>query len=332
MEMKREMAKLATILWVLVVLGGLPAQADMTSIKLTSDALGLGSSDINSGKEVDPDVPGKLITSSTVGEGSKLTIQESGLAGPGTGIDRLLVTLTAQTHLDTLYYPWVGGDPRDYQAGILKITKESSEMPNGRKEGVGVRAFQVDKDAYRIYDAEGSALLADIKGSGHVSGGTGPDTFDPLNPNGAPHVDEAVKFDFDSFWLVDAHSVEVLLSDYDPSDIIDLDIELTSGSMFDFDFLQTTDTSIFEKVDSSYDKLWRLKFSGLSGLGATDLIDNFTIYANDDDPLNPSGTAEHFYITGMTADVEPVPAPSAVVLGSLGLGFSGWLLRKRRIL
>ena len=297
------------------------AQAAPISIKLTSDALGLGSSDINKEKTVDPDVPGKLITSSTTGEGSILTIQESGLAGPGTGSDPLWVTVTAKTRLDTVNYPLFSGDPRDYQAGVIYISKESSDLPDGKKEGLGVRAFKVDSAGMRTYK-DGLAELIEVEGSKPVSGGTGPDTFDPLKPNGAPHVDEAVFFDFNPV-NVDARSVEVLLSEIkvgggQPGDLmIDLTINLMSGSTLQFTDLgpDPLNTSIFEQVDTTYDKLWKLKFSGLGGLGAGDLIDYFEIHAID--PLvggQTLATAEHFLITGFTA----VPEPATLALFGLG--------------
>jgi hypothetical protein len=312
----------------LLLIGAGWAQAAPISIKLTSDALGLGSSDINKERTVDPDVPGKLITSPTTGEGSILSIQTDGLAGPGTAANPLWVTVTAKTHLDTVNYPWAGGDPRDYQTGVIYISKESSDLPDGKKEGLGVRAFKVDSAGMRTYK-DGLAELIEVEGSKEVSGGTGPDTFDPLNANGAPHVDEAVKFDFNPQFYVDALSVEVLLSEIDvkggqPGDLmIDLYIKLTSGVEIDLDSLKLSTSSIFEQVDPTYDKLWKLKFSAIGGLGAGDFVDYFEIRAID--PLiggQTRETAEHFLITGMTA----VPEPATLAL----LGLGALILRRRR--
>ena len=97
-------------------------------IKLTAQGLGLGSSDINRHGTVDPDMPG-LYTSPTTGQGSVLTIQTDGLAGPGTAANPLLVTVTAGTHLDTVFDlpPW----PHDYHAGILFISDEEDDLPDG---------------------------------------------------------------------------------------------------------------------------------------------------------------------------------------------------------
>lgn len=59
---------LLAVLALAVILGGAGhAQAVPISIKLTADALGLGSSDINKGKTVDPDMSG-FITSTTTSQ------------------------------------------------------------------------------------------------------------------------------------------------------------------------------------------------------------------------------------------------------------------------
>jgi hypothetical protein len=305
---------LLTALAVLLVVTG-PVQAVPISIKLTAEGLGLGNSDINKGKKVDPDISG-FFTSSTPGEGSVLNIQTDGLAGPGTLTDPLLLTVTARSRLDTLF--GLPSSPHDYQAGVIYISKESDRTPDGRDEGLGVRAFKVDGPT-GLREIDCGSGLAKIEGSKEVSGGTGPDTYDPLQPNGAPHVDEAVNFNFDdSLFYVNAMSVEVFLSKFSPSDIIDLRIDLTSGPDIYLQSLQTTDTSIFEQVDPAYDKLWKLKFSDIPQLLTNDLIDNFEICAIDDNPLEPSGTAEHFLISGITVDAAPVPEPATVAL--LGLG------------
>jgi hypothetical protein len=106
----------AVLALAVLLIGAGWAQAIPVSVKLTADTLGLGSSDINRGGTVDPDMPG-FITSPTTGEGSILTIQTDGLADPGTVANPLFVTVTARTRLDTVNYPLLGGDPRDYQAG-----------------------------------------------------------------------------------------------------------------------------------------------------------------------------------------------------------------------
>ena len=40
----------------------------------------------------------------------------------------------------------------------------------------------------------------------------------------------------------------------------------------------------------------------------------------------------HYWNDGITLTIETVPVPAAVILGSIGLSFSGWLLHKRRML
>ena len=283
------------------------AQATTVSIKFTTDVLGLGSSDLNAGSVVDPDQIG-FITSTTTGEGSILWVQADGTAGPGTALNPLLVTVTAKTRSDV-----VNGLPavHDYHAGVLYITDESSGTPDGKDEGLGVRAFKVDgTTALREIDPGTGLPLLTIEGSKEISGGTDDPDYDPMNPNGAPHVDEHVNFDFNPTLVPYATSVEVILSKFDSDEIVDLHVELTTGTIIDLAYLETTDTSIFELVG---DDVWKFKFSGVPGLSSADLIDSFWISAND----NKNGaTAEHFLITGLYADV--VPEPSTIALLCLG--------------
>jgi len=291
---------------IVCLLVGLSVQADTISVKLTAPALGLGNDKINHGHSVDPDQPG-FYTSSNVGEGSFLKIQTDGLAGLGTPEAPLFVTLTARTHMDTLSgLP----APHDYQAGIITITEEKSDLPDGRKEGLGVKAFEVNgATGLRVIDNDTGR--AAIEGSKHVSGGTGPAAFNSGDANGAPHVDEDVTFTFNPDIDVNGRSIEVLLSDYESTDIIDLHIERASGANIDLSFMQTSNTDVFELLG---DKLYKVKFSGIAGLGADDIVRSFTIAANDDVPCDPKGTAEHFFITGISA----VPEPATLVLLAVG--------------
>ena len=300
-------------IYLLFFLAASAVTATPISIKLTTDALGLGSSDLNSGGTVDPDMPG-FYTSSVIGQGSVLTVQTDGLAGSGTAANPLFATITSQTHLDTLYgLPGIN----DYLAGALYLTKENDKTPDGKDEGLGVRAFTVDDFGLRKLDS--ATGLALIEGSKHVSGGTGPEIYIPGGANGAPHVDEDVNFDFSSAFQVDGSSVEVLLSKYVSSNIVDLHIDMASGEAIDLPFLETTNTAIFERIGGSRDRLWKLKFSGISQLQAGDRIDSFTIRANDDNPSCPRGTAEHFFITGFTVDADVVPEPATVALLCCGV-------------
>jgi len=129
---------------------------------------------------------------------------------------------------------------------------------------------------------------------------------------------------------VNAFSIEVLLSDYDPSEseVVDLHILFTSGSLLELERLDTSDASIFEEIG---DELWKLKFAGIDDLAMSDVVDAFTIFAIDDDPDHPKGAAEHFFITGMTGDATPIPAPASLCLGLIGLGTLGLRrIRKNR--
>ena len=136
----------------------------------------------------------------------------------------LFATVTAQTHLGTLYgLSGIG----DYQAGVLYITKEYSKMPDGKDEGLGVRAFAVDEFGLRKLNL--AADLVFIEANKHISGETGSDDNTSVSTKGVPYIGEEVKFDFNSAFKVDAPSVEVLLSKYASNYIVDIHIDLTSG-------------------------------------------------------------------------------------------------------
>ncbi len=224
MAKKMKLAKIAAILLVLVVLGSLPAQAGPTFIELTSDALGLGSSKINyAGNDsyVEADRPGQLITSTTANIGSVLYIQSNNLAGQGDGINPLLVTVTARSHLDIQDNLPAG---YDIHAGVITLTNNTGDLP---KEGLGVRAFAIDTNfdngnnpnyGKRYDDSTGNGFR--MEGSKEVSGGV--DVTDWADfvagnsvppSNSPPHVDEEVKFDFnnDQFSIA-AGSITVLLT------------------------------------------------------------------------------------------------------------------------
>ncbi|MCF7956718.1 MAG: hypothetical protein K9M75_13025, partial [Phycisphaerae bacterium] len=140
------------------------------SVKFTSEALGLGSDDINDGKDgqsVDADFAGRFVTSTVTGQGSILYIQQNGLAGSGSESSPLFLTVTAKGHLDT-------PGPGDWNAGILYISEENDSDDkdpgdkgyhiDGYKEGLGVRAFTIDPGTgLRVIDS--STGRARIEGS-----------------------------------------------------------------------------------------------------------------------------------------------------------------------
>ena len=276
------------------------AAGQVVSVKLTANALGFGAADQNGGSVVQADLPGRLITSPVAGEGSILTVQQSGIAGPGTLLDPLLVTITSKTHLDT-----VSGLPpvHDYLAGVIFLSDESNALPDGADEGLGIKAFKV-VGATGLRELDGGTGRARIEGSKHVSGGTGPTAYVAGNPNGAPHVDESAHFEFNPLLAVKAAQTEALLSVFESTDVIDLRVELWSGAIIELNFLKGGQTPILEAVDVGA-KLWKVKLGQVPGVQATDILKSFSIRANDDNPQNPAGTAEHFFITGITSELIP---------------------------
>ena len=306
------------------------------SVKFTSEALGLGSGNINDGKDgksLDADFTGRFVTSTVTGQGSILYVQDDGFAGSGSASSPLFLTVTAKSHLDT-------PGPGDWNAGILYISKENHSKDkkpgdkgyhvDGYKEGLGVRAFTIDPDTgLRVIDS--CTGRAQIEGSKHISGGTETiGAWDDIKfdgtKNGPPHVDELVRFDFEN--PVEAQSLVVRFSEFLSTDVIDLSIEVThqDGSMETMtdNWLGTDESSLvlagFEK-DNVYDLL----FANIADLSSTDRVTGFQIRAIDDDPLHPQKTSEHFFITGIEANIVPEPA----TIGLLGIGFLT-LFRARR--
>lgn len=307
------------------------------SVKFTSEALGLGSGNINDGEDgasVDADFTGRFETSTVTGQGSVLYVQDDGLAGSGSQSSHLFLTVTAKGHLDT-------PGPGDWNAGILYISQENhSEDKNpshknyhidGYKEGLGVRSFTIDPDTgLRVINPD--TQRARIEGSQHVSGGTemigtwDDITFDGTK-NGSPHVDELIRFDFEN--PVEAQSIVVRFSEFLSTDVIDLSIDIThqDGSTETLtDNWLGTDESSLVLAGSENDKVYDLIFANIAGLSSTDLVTGIEIRAIDDDPLHPRETAEHFFITGIEANIIPEPA----TIGLLGIGFLSLFRRFRK--
>ena len=278
------------------------AAADTFSIKLTANALGLGTLNINAGKVVDPDRPG-LATSPATGAGSVLGIDAGGLASP----TATFLTVTATSRLDTLTFPPAPFPAlNDYRAGILYVSKESTNLPDGRDEGLGVRAFTVvggsgPTSGLRMLDA--ATGRARIEGSKEVSGGTGAAAYDPASPNGAPHVDEEATFTFDPSVSVGASTVVVVLSKFSEADILDLTVVLGSGTTFTHS-VNAFDPAM-EPVGDAKAALWRLWFARLPEVSPTDSVSSFSIRALDNNPAAPKGTAEHFLISAISGEATP---------------------------
>lgn len=325
-------------------------QAEATYIKLTNEGLGLnytgsGSDfiNINDGKDGSAwtvDIAGKLETSSITGQGSSLWIQQSGTAGLGTALDPLLVTLTSRTHLDTPWDPTAGAV--DWQAGVLFISKENDKTPDGLDEGLGVRAFTIDPiTGLRVID--NTKGLARIEGSKEVSGGDESNSDLILKDggikNGPPHVNEDVKFDFDSQISVAADSIGVILTKIKagynnaPLDLgLDITVTLTDGTEKYKSFGNLNGLSGFETVldgNGLRVNIGEIDFGTDDFLLGT-LIDSFVIGARED-AIDPSkDTDEHFLINGFYYESTPnVPVPGAFLLGGIGAVCVGWMKIRR---
>lgn len=308
------------------LLGCAAAAQTTVSIKLTTNALGLGNSAINDGSIVDADVAGKTWTSAVTGQGSILKIQRSGVAGSGNAYDKLLATVTSRSHLDTL-----SGLPanNDYLAGIIYLSAENNNLPDGKDEGLGVRCYQVNgPSALRLID--GATGRAKIEGSKEVSGGTGPSAYIPGDPNGPPHVDEDAIFDFEPDANAYATQTYFTLSKFETGDKVDVTVTTTNNITYQILFQGTTNTSLFTAIDVGA-KVWKLNLAGVPGLVANDLLKRVAIKAIDDDPANPATTAEHFLITGFVTKCsfpcaavgETIPSPTVSLGQSLTFKMGG---------
>jgi hypothetical protein len=201
---------------------------------------------------------------------------------------------------------------------------------DGVKEGMGIKAFTVDDDdGLRTYEGG----RAKIEGSKHLSGATGPTDQYSTDPNGAPHVDESLIFNFDDAYTVPAQSVGVTVSDFDSEDMLDVYMELLSGDSKVFTSLDLSSTGVggaalFTNLGD--DKLWELNFAILMGLLDTDVLTDFTLRAVEGQPDDPSEKADHFYVSGMSFDdvtITELPEPATMTL--LAIGGVAMLRRKR---
>lgn len=331
---KPSLGRLAATAGALLALALLPARAVTTSIILEpgAGALNLGSSAaVNDGNSIDPDIAGKLVTSPVTGQGSILYIQADGKAGQGTGGNPLLFTVTANTHLDNT------GAIGDFQAGVLYLA--STDGTAGPvNHGLGVRAFTVNSTT----GLRESGPSPGIEGSKEVSGGSDPTSF-TVRGNGAPHVDERVLFTVNPTLSVLGQSISMTLSKFDGTgtspgglngseDIFDLVINRLSGSPLVFNSLKASSFSNWGTNIGT--DTWKFDFSKITGLGPTDIVTSFSVRANDDNPSNPAGTAEHFLIDGFTLtynETPPVPdAGSTAALLGLGLLGLATLQHRRR--
>ena len=301
----------------------------VSTVKFTADALGLGTSDINEGSTVEANIAGKLITSSTTGMGSSLYVQRSGIAGLGTNSDPLMLRVTCRTRLDAVSgFPGSNDDddddddlvststPRDYQAGVLYVSKENSSTV-GKDEGLGVRAFETNSSGIR----KTSGGVARITGNKEMSGGTGSTVFDPP-PSDEPG-DEEILVEFNGASSTPGmlgDSMTVTLSKFKSGNLLELTINLQGGGVLHFASLGTS-SGAFTSLGSD---VQRLAFSSLAGLSSSAIVSSFAIRAIEDNASHPSVNAEGLLLQGISGTL--VPAPGAIAL----LGVAGIVARRQR--
>ncbi len=310
--------------------------AAVLNVKFTSQALGLGSSEINEGTTVESNIAGKLITSSVTGFGSTLFVQRSGLAGSGTISDPLLLKVTCRTRLDTVTgLPGSGGSEgnnnnvssfdttvtsasHDYQAGVLYVSRNGTTSV-GKDEGLGVRAFATNSSGLRTF----SSGKAKITGSIEMSGGTGPSAFDP-SPTDEP-LDEEITVEYSPTSQMVGDSIAVSLSKFQTGDRIELTINLVGGSILHFASLSDSSSAL----DSLGNNVQKLSFSKLSGLSSTAVVSSFTIRAigdgsGSDGSSNTTTGNEGVLLSGLSGTL--VPGPGAASL----LAVAGLMAARRR--
>ncbi|MBA7603467.1 hypothetical protein ES703_10578 [subsurface metagenome] len=307
MRMKLKMAKLAAILWVLVVLGGLPAQADpmINGLFETSDGYTTGyyvNFELEGAKKDDPHIP------YTGAQGQLWTYQAPTVGGiPG---DLSMVFIQPKSLVDNSYGTTAVG--------------WGSYAPSG-KDHKFTDLIGSDAAQFVFTDGLGNIVLDFTMDYIHGYGIKPDDKPDkklpPYASGGVVDGDGSVNVGSASDILAWATSLEynwVNFGSSYPGNFGDGSNSPATGSQDPTDLSSYVVTDPPGPWDWVFDVIYEFKIDG-SILGANS---NFYIEVVHDSP-NKIGKNKVY------DDLELIPAPPAVILGVIGLGFSGWLGRRK---
>jgi len=289
MEMKLKMAKLAAILWVLVVLGGLSAQAD-------------------------PVIDGKFDPTEgyTIGHYVTLNVQDYGIA-PDKGelwrhqdaAGNLYVALIQPTSIIDNSY----GDTRiGWGSKVHEFLGKGGQSLYGSdkaeisiRDSLGTLLFEFDMDYIAMQKTGVPAGTNPYVSAGVLENSQGP-TYDQSQGK--------VDFGDKSYMMEWATSQQYNMNTYYSSFIVD-----SPAADSNYNVTNPADS------DWIFEVIYEFKIAG-SALGG--YTGDFFIDVLHDSPNKLGGIK-----VWQEGDLELVPVPGAVILGVIGMGFAGWLGRRK---